>query len=82
MVNIGVSCIAITWILAEIVGKFLLTKLDKKVIAVIAGVLTAIGAKLTTDIGAVDTVALGALLPVIAGVLHDKLVNPLLMKGK
>jgi len=82
MVNIGVSCVAITWIIAEIVGKFLLTKLDKKVIAIIAGVATAIGAKLVAGVGSVDTVALGIGLPVVAGILHDKVVNPLLMKGK
>ena len=72
----------ITWIVTEVVGKFILKKLNKKVLAVLVGVLTALVAKVTGDMTVLETVLMGGASGPITGMLHDKLIEPLLVLSK
>lgn len=73
----------ITWVLTEIVGKFLLKKLDKKVLSVLVGVLTLLTMKWAGgDLTVLQTVLGGTAIGPFTGILHDKLIEPLLILSK
>ena len=74
----------ITWLLTEVVGKAWKSA-NKMLLAIAAGVVTMVGAKLSgkVPVGLTTALVCGAALPVITQVGHDKLVKPLaeMVKG-
>jgi hypothetical protein len=72
----------VTWIATEILGKFVLKKLNKKVLAVLVGILTALTAKAMGDMTVLETLLGCAGLGPITGMLHDKLIEPVLILSK
>lgn len=72
----------IAWVVTEVVGKFLLPKLNKKVLSVLVGVIAALVAKFTGDMTLLETVIAGTAIGPLSGLLHDKLLEPVLILGK
>lgn len=73
---------ALCWVLSEVVGKFLLKKLNKKVLSVLVGVAIAIALNLLGKMGMFQTILTALVLGPGTGILHDKLIEPVLVAGK
>jgi hypothetical protein len=74
----------IVWIVTEIVGKFVFPKLSKDVLAVIVSVLSVAAAQMSgaVPMGILETCFGAAYAGPVAGLLHDKAVEKLLVLGK
>lgn len=74
---------AIIWIVTEVVGKFLLPKMDKNVLSVVVSVGTVLMAGVAgTDLTVFEKVVGGVLGGPMTGLLHDNLIEKLLILSK
>ena len=72
----------VVWVIVEIIGKFVLPKLDKKVLAVVVAALTSVVAFYSGLVGGGVAVVSGVVMGPVVGLLHDKLIEPVLILGK
>lgn len=73
----------IVWIVTEVVGKFLLPKMDKNVLAVVISVLTVLSSQyMGTDLSVFEKFVGGIAGGPMTGLLHDNLIEKLLILSK